>query len=221
VLDALPQDPARRELALMLVLTFTTGMIDAVGYLALGSVFAGNMTGNVLILGMGLGRAEGIPVAGPALALLLFTLGAAVGGRLLRGSPEHWTRGTTVAVVVTGAGVGVAALLVALAPEQGGAVRAGTIALLSSAMGLQAAAARQVAVADITTVVITSTITRLAADLGGGDASQWGRRAGALAVICAGAVAGALLLRVGVAMVLAVAAALVLTVAVAGARARR
>ncbi|MCC2310010.1 YoaK family protein [Cellulomonas chengniuliangii] len=221
MLDALPQDPARREPALMFVLTFSTGMIDAAAYLDLGSVFAGNMTGNVLILGMGLGRASGVPVAGPALALLLFTLGAALGGRLLRGSPQHWTPKTTVAVVVTGAAVGVAALLTALAPEHGGAVRAGTVALLSSAMGLQAAAARQVGVADITTVVVTSTITRLAADLGGGDASRWPRRVVAVAVICAGAVAGALLLRVGVALALGVAAALVLTVAVAGARARR
>ncbi|MGQ4427380.1 DUF1275 family protein, partial [Streptomyces violaceoruber] len=36
----------------MLALTFATGVVDAVGYLRLDQVFAGNMTGNVVILGM-------------------------------------------------------------------------------------------------------------------------------------------------------------------------
>jgi uncharacterized membrane protein YoaK (UPF0700 family) len=39
------------HLVLMMVLTFTTGIIDAVGYLGLDRVFTANMTGNVVILG--------------------------------------------------------------------------------------------------------------------------------------------------------------------------
>lgn len=38
------------HLALMLALTFATGIIDAVGYLGLDRVFTGNMTGNVVVL---------------------------------------------------------------------------------------------------------------------------------------------------------------------------
>jgi hypothetical protein len=38
----------------MLALTFTTGIVDAVGYLGLDRVFTANMTGNVVILGMAL-----------------------------------------------------------------------------------------------------------------------------------------------------------------------
>ena len=37
-------------LPLMLALTFSTGIVDAVGYLGLDRVFTGNMTGNVVIL---------------------------------------------------------------------------------------------------------------------------------------------------------------------------
>ena len=70
---------ARIHLGLMLALTFSTGVIDAVGYLGLDKVFTGNMTGNVVILGMALTGAEGLPVAGPAVALVSFMAGAAVG----------------------------------------------------------------------------------------------------------------------------------------------
>jgi uncharacterized protein DUF1275 len=43
------RDTTRRHLrvALMVPLTFVSGLVDAVGYLALDRVFAGNMTGNV------------------------------------------------------------------------------------------------------------------------------------------------------------------------------
>jgi len=75
----------RLHLALMLTLTFTTGINDAVGYLGLDKVFTGNMTGNVVVLGMGLVRGTDLPVLGPALALLGFMAGAAAGGRA-RGS---------------------------------------------------------------------------------------------------------------------------------------
>jgi uncharacterized membrane protein YoaK (UPF0700 family) len=37
----------------LLALTFTTGLIDAVSYLALGRVFTANMTGNIVLLGFG------------------------------------------------------------------------------------------------------------------------------------------------------------------------
>ena len=55
-LAAVPAD--RLHLVLMLVLTFTTGIVDAVGFLGLDRVFTGNMTGNVVILGMAAEGAE-------------------------------------------------------------------------------------------------------------------------------------------------------------------
>ena len=48
MLNALRRNPANTHLGLMLALTFTTGIVDAVGYLGLDRVFTGNMTGNVV-----------------------------------------------------------------------------------------------------------------------------------------------------------------------------
>src|SRR4051812_8257437 len=80
------------HLALMLALTFATGIIDAVGYLGLDRVFTGNMTGNVVILGMALLGADGLPVLGPLVALAGFVAGAAGGGRVLKGADGGWTQ---------------------------------------------------------------------------------------------------------------------------------
>ena len=38
----------------LLVLTFTTGLVDGVSYLGLGHVFTANMTGNIVLLGFGI-----------------------------------------------------------------------------------------------------------------------------------------------------------------------
>ena len=72
------------RLWLMMVLTFVTGLVDAVGYLGLDRIFTGNMTGNIVILGMGLAGEDGLPVAGPLVALGAYVVGAAVAGRLLQ-----------------------------------------------------------------------------------------------------------------------------------------
>ena len=64
------------HLGSMLALTFATGIIDAVGYLGLDRVFTGNMTGNVVVLGMALAGGNGLPVVGPLVALAGFVAGA-------------------------------------------------------------------------------------------------------------------------------------------------
>jgi len=51
-------------LAATIILTFVTGIVDAVGFLALDRVFTGNMTGNIVILGMGVAGADDLPVLG-------------------------------------------------------------------------------------------------------------------------------------------------------------
>ena len=92
-------------------------------------------------------------------------------------------------------GLAITLLAVGKDPETGIALTVTT--LLGAAMGLQAATARVIAVKDVTTVVVTSTITGLAADsvLGSGKGGGSGRRAFAVILIVLGAMAGALLLR--------------------------
>ena len=81
----LRDNQARMHLVMMLTLTFSTGIVDAVGYLGLDRVFTANMTGNVVILGMAIAQADGLPILGPVIALLRSCSARPLGGRLLRG----------------------------------------------------------------------------------------------------------------------------------------
>ncbi|WP_370248693.1 YoaK family protein [Nocardioides sp.] len=213
----------RMHLWLMLVLTFTTGIVDAVGYLGLDRVFTGNMTGNVVILGMALTGADDLPILGPVLALVGFMAGAALGGRVLRRATPGWSRITTVLFGLV-AVVSLALTAVLLADETPVEPVALTVtALLGAAMGLQAAVARFLAVKDVTTVVVTSTITGLAADsrLGSGkahaDGGGSGRRFTAVVAILAGAAVGAALLQWHLGAGLGLAAALIAVTTLVGA----
>src|SRR3954454_15582087 len=67
----------------LLVLTISTGVIDAVSYLGLGHVFTANMTGNIVLLGFGVAGSAGLPVVAPIVSLAAFLVGSAVGGRLV------------------------------------------------------------------------------------------------------------------------------------------
>src|ERR1700755_1082598 len=63
-------------------MTAATGLVDAVSFLALGSVFTANMTGNILILAFATAHVSGLPVARSATALVAFVMGAIHGGRI-------------------------------------------------------------------------------------------------------------------------------------------
>jgi uncharacterized membrane protein YoaK (UPF0700 family) len=210
--------PTQLHLALMLALTFSTGVIDAVGYLGLDRVFTGNMTGNVVILGMALTGAAGLPIVGPVIALVAFMAGAAVSGRTLRKQPAGWSERNTALFGIVGLillSAAVAALVVTDRPEWLTLVITGTLGL---AMGVQAGAARHIGVADVTTVVVTSTIVGLAFDstFGGGGNTRWVRRALAIALIGAGAAVGALLLHIQIGAGMLLAAVITLVAAVLG-----
>lgn len=205
------------HLGLMLALTFSTGIIDAVGFLGLDRVFTGNMTGNVVILGMALVGAEDLPVLGPFLALAGFMGGAALGGRVLKTAGPGWTRRTTILFsIVAALMLGLAGLLFVIEEDLPHTLAITITTLLGAAMGIQAATARFIAVKDVTTVVVTSTITGLAADsvLGSGQRGGSARRIAAVGLILTGAAVGAALLKwhLGAGLVLAGAVTLVVTV---------
>jgi uncharacterized membrane protein YoaK (UPF0700 family) len=204
-------DTDRLHLWLMLVLTFSTGVIDAVGYLGLDRVFTGNMTGNVVLLGMAFAGGDGLPILRPALALVFFMVGAALAGRVLRKGPEGWSGRTSSTLLAVTVGLTALALYVALVDVRADEVLGSiTTSVLATVMGIQAATAKRLKVAEITTVVVTSTITGLASDsrLAGGASTHWARRASAIALIMAGAVVGALALTVDLWLGVAVSAVL-------------
>lgn len=196
----------------LLVLTLTTGVIDAACYLGLGRVFAANMTGNVVLLGFGIAGSSGLPVVAPLVSLCAFLAGAVVGGRMaamLAPKEAHLWRAMMIEIGL----IAVATLLAIvfdITPDHfsGDLI----IALLAFAMGTRNATVRRLKVADLTTTVLTLTLTGLAADsqLAGGDGSGGWRRGGAVASMLIGAIAGALLVKADLALVLLAAGLLTL-----------
>jgi uncharacterized membrane protein YoaK (UPF0700 family) len=209
----------------LLVLTFSTGLVDAVSYLGLGHVFTANMTGNVVLLGFGLAGGTGLPVVAPLVSMGAFLAGSAAGGVLaLRTGARHPQHIARALAIEVGLVLTAAVVAVAIDVRPGGFSADVVIALLALAMGVRNATVRRLAVADLTTTVLTMTLTGLAADsrLAGGSGAGSVRRIAAVLAMLTGALAGALLLKLDLAWPLFVAAALALAVLLAyGPSARR
>lgn len=182
---------------LLILLTVVTGVVDAVAYLSLGHVFVANMTGNVVFLGFAAAGAAGLSVYGSLLAIACFLPGGVMAGRLAarlgKSRLSQLRTATGIQVVLVGAAIAVAALA---GNHLGATSRYGLIVLLALAMGVQNATARRLAVPDLTTTVLTLTLTGIAADsrLAGGPGTKTGRRFLAVAAMALGALVGALLL---------------------------
>ena len=238
-------DPAYGPLyALLITLTVVTGVVDAVSILSLGRVFVANMTGNVVFAAFALVGAPGFSLSASLFALAGFLVGAYAGGVLI--SRLGRDRGLLLRAGCV-AELAFAAVALALAAASGDpGVTHGTIglaggafgeevtdalaALLAVALGVQNAVARRLAVPDMTTTVLTMTLTGIGADiraLFGGEGrvhgaartaaqAALGRRLLAVAAMAVGALAGAsLALRVSPLSALALGTAL-LTLATAG-----
>ena len=204
---------------LLVLMTLVTGLVDAFSYLVLGHVFVANMTGNVVLLGFALVGAPGFSIAASLAAIAAFGVGALVGGkvgsRFARNRGQLFSTAAAIQAVFLVSGVVLAAL--STNPLTAG-VRYSVIVVLTIAMGIQNAGARKLAVPDLTTTVLTMTITGVAADshVAGGQGSKAARRLIAIAAMLLGAVIGAtLVLHALIAYPLAI--ALVVTVFAAAA----
>jgi uncharacterized membrane protein YoaK (UPF0700 family) len=182
-----------RLLAALALLTFATGLIDAASVLGLRHVFTANMTGNVVFLGFALAHAGSATAVDCLLALAAFLVGATLGGRLASKGLSF-----TAALVVEVAILAVASAL-GWAPAGVPRLALVEIALLALAMGLHNASVRKLGVPDMTTTVLTLTLTGLAADssLAGGQNPRLPRRLLGVGLMLLGALTGALLLRCG------------------------
>jgi len=195
----------------LLVLTFTTGLVDGVSYLGLGHVFTANMTGNVVLLGFGIAGSGGLPVVAPLVSLAAFLLGSGGGGVLAKRLADRHPRHLGSALAIEVSFLAVAALVAAAVNVRPNAFSGDAmIALLAFAMGVRNATARRIAVPDLTTTVLTMTLTGLAADsvLFGGTGEGSTRRTAAVTAMLVGALAGALLLKTSLVLPLVIAAAL-------------
>jgi uncharacterized membrane protein YoaK (UPF0700 family) len=155
----------------LIALAATSGYVDAVSYLGLGGVFTSNMTGNTVLLGLALARADRLAAARSALAVAGFLVGAGAGALVV--GPDRrvvWPRVVTALfaseLVILGALV--AGGLVVCSGGCAGSEGPGFYALIvfaALAMGLQGVAVRALDVSGVTTTYITGTYTSLAAGL--------------------------------------------------------
>ncbi|MER7685292.1 YoaK family protein [Streptomyces sp. NPDC097610] len=219
-----PADPEARGVRLVVVLlslTVVSGLIDAVSYLGLGHVFTANMTGNVVVLGFAAAGAPGFSVPHTSTSLAFFLAGAAAGGRISvrygGGSRRTWARVTLTAEAVF---VGASAVVAFAAPGATATVYA-LIALTAFAMGLRNATVRKLGVPDLTTTVLTMTLTGLASESRAGDGTghRSPRRTASALAMLAGAAIGAWLVihhGLGIPLLLSAVLAGVLAVATSG-----
>jgi uncharacterized membrane protein YoaK (UPF0700 family) len=198
-------------------LTVVSGFIDAVSFLGLGHVFTANMTGNVVLIGLAVAGAPGFSMTASSCALGAFLAGAVAGGRLAqRVRPAR--RLLLVAMVIETTCTAVTAIISGAVPAIGsGWPRYVVIALLAGAVGLRNSAVHRVGVPDMSTTVLTTTLTGLASGsrLAGGTNPH--ARLGVTSVVSmfGGALVGAVLvLHAGATWSLGIAAGIVAATAV-------
>ncbi len=181
---------------LLVALTVVTGLVDAFSYLVLGHVFVANQTGNVVFFAFALAGVSGFSATASVAAVGCFAVGALVTGRLgrsLAGRRELLLGVTTgIQAVLVAEAVTMAALTSSPMPA---GLRYALIVTLSVTMGAQNATARMLAVPDLTTTVLTLTITGIAADspIAGATGAHAARRLISVVAMFVGALAGALL----------------------------
>ncbi|MCW2765482.1 MAG: hypothetical protein JWO11_1441 [Nocardioides sp.] len=179
---------------LLVALTVSSGAVDALSWLGLGT-FSAFMTGNLVFLGFRAGGAAGPPVPRVLTAVAAFAFGAALAARFFRGprdDGEVWPRRVTLAL---------AAALLAQAAFLGVWTSVGghpssrasdlLIALSALAMGMQTAAISSLGVRGVFTTAATATLATFMGDLSGWSQSSGERRR--LSAVIVGLFAGAVI----------------------------
>lgn len=191
--EARTRQAARRDV-LAVVLTLTTGAVDAVSFLHLGQVFSSVITGNLALLGVAAGNHNAALAVSGGIALGCYAIGVAGGGIIARtpaaGQPV-WPRRVTAALTAE------TAVLAAFsagwdgsAGHPSGVVQQTLLALAAAAMGMQSAAVRRLG--QLSTTYMTSTLTGVVVALVLRQRPEGtARSTGILAAFVAGAVIGA------------------------------
>jgi uncharacterized membrane protein YoaK (UPF0700 family) len=180
---------------LLVLLTLTTGAVDASCFLRLGNVFSSVITGNLVLLGVAaatrapsLAIRSGTALAGYAAGVLI---GAPIATRRAS-SGETWPLSVTVTLAAEFcvlAGFSAGWELTGGSP--GSTARLLLIAALAVAMGIQSAAVRELG--GMSTTYLTGTLTAVITELATRDRTPgFARSIGVLAAVVSGAVAGGL-----------------------------
>src|SRR6266478_5284844 len=185
----------------LLGMTAVTGLVDAVSFLSLGRVFTANMTGNIVLLAFATARVSGLSIARSLTALLSFLVGAIFGGRIMaRAGADSQIQFAAQAFLLEVAFL-FAASFCAIGYRghllEDSVQPFALIALMALAMGTRNAAVRKLAIPDLTTTVLTLTITGIGADssLANGNNPRLARRVASVVAMFLGAALGAVIIR--------------------------
>ncbi|TDO10345.1 uncharacterized membrane protein YoaK (UPF0700 family) [Mycobacterium sp. BK086] len=202
----------RSTVVALLLLTFATGLVDAISVLVLGHVFVANMTGNVVFLGFWFVPHSGVDMIAAILSFVSFLVGTVLGGRFARHFDYEVRVWLTAALGTEVVLLGVLAVLAGTGVvnyhDNGKLI---LIAGLAVTFGAQNAAARQFGVQELSTTVLTSTLVGIGVDsrLAGGTGEREKLRYSVVLTLCAGAMVGATMTRWVVAPVIGLAAIVV------------
>jgi uncharacterized membrane protein YoaK (UPF0700 family) len=202
----------RLTVTALLLMTFATGLVDAVSVLELGHVFVANMTGNVIFLGFWLVPHTSVDVTAALVAFISFVAGAVLGGRLARHLDREVRRWLIVTLSLE------VVMLLTLSILAGAGIldyhdntKLVLIAGLAVTFGIQNTTARQFGIQELSTTVLTTTISGIGFDsrLAGGTGEREKLRYSVVLSLCGGAVVGATMTRFTVAPVISLAALVV------------
>lgn len=138
----------------LLLLSLAAGCVDAIAFLHVG-VFPANMTGNTVVLGLALAKANVTGVALSGLALVGFFIGAVIGAKITSRSKSH-PRQIGATLLIGGILLLAHAALLALRDNT---VSNYLVIISAIAMGMQSAAVQRLGISGVSTVVITGTFT--------------------------------------------------------------
>jgi uncharacterized membrane protein YoaK (UPF0700 family) len=186
---------------LLNALTFSSGSIDAISFLALGKVFTAFMTGNIAFLGLRIAGAGGPGCVAIFVSMFAFSVGVYLGTRIVKPSGRKgaglWPRRVTTALGLTLiAHAGFLILWFGSRGQPSNDVSHVLLGFWAVAMGMQSAAVRSLHVDGVFTTAATATFIFVM-----GDFVNWSesgeermRLWGVLVSLFLGALAGGLLL---------------------------
>ena len=186
---------------LLNALTFSSGAIDAISFLALGKVFTAFMTGNIAFLGLRIAGAGGPGCVAILVSMAAFSVGVYLGTRIVKRNGHEgaaiWPpRVTTALGLSLPAHAGFLILWFAYRGQPSNDVAHILLGFWAIAMGIQSAAVRSLHVEGVFTTAATATFIFVM-----GDFVNWCESAeermrlwGVLISLFVGALAGGLLL---------------------------
>jgi uncharacterized membrane protein YoaK (UPF0700 family) len=186
----------------LMSLTFSSGVVDAISFIAFGKVFSAFMTGNLVFLG--LGAANAFKPGGPNLVrvgavLVAFALGAFIAARGIRRLRGTRLQSRTLSLALGGVLLLQVAFLAAWLVVSGhpSATSATCLAVVEAiAMGMQSSAVGSLDVKGVFTTAATATLINLSREVADRRVSSTdpARMLRILVCLIAGALVGGLLL---------------------------